>query len=102
MAIREVLAAAQPRVPNLLALLLTVWLSWYLTTSISSYRRLRHIPGPYLASFSNWWWIRAAVSGKGHLALADACTRYGMHVPDHGDDDLTGQVHSPGLAPTRS
>ena len=57
---------------------LTLWLTWYVSTSVISYRRLRHIPGPTIASLSSWWWIRAAVSGEGHLALADVCTQYGM------------------------
>lgn len=54
-----------------------IWLLWYTLTSIRSYWRLRHIPGPRLAAFTSWWWIQAAVSGKGHLALADVCTKYG-------------------------
>jgi hypothetical protein len=58
---------------------LTLWLTWYFSTSVVSYRRLRHIPGPTIAALSSWWWIRAAVSGEGHLALADVCTQYGMY-----------------------
>src|ERR1700756_2838950 len=52
-------------------------LAYFVFANVRSYRRLRHIPGPILASFSNLWWIRAAISGQGHLALADACTKYG-------------------------
>jgi hypothetical protein len=52
-------------------------LGYYLFLNVGSYRRLRHIPGPKLGALSNLWWIRAAISGKGHLALADACTQYG-------------------------
>lgn len=62
----------------LLITAVTLWLTWYVVTSATSYWRLRHIPGPTLAAFTSWWWIRAAVSGEGHLALADACTQYGM------------------------
>lgn len=62
---------------GLCAVLVGAWLLWYILTSIHSYWRLRHIPGPPLAAFTSWWWIHAAVSGKGHLALADACSRYG-------------------------
>lgn len=56
---------------------ITLWLTWYVVTTAASYRRLRHIPGPKLAAISSWWWINAAVSGEGHLALADVCTQYG-------------------------
>jgi hypothetical protein len=45
--------------------------------NVRSYRRLRHISGPTIAALSNLWWIRATMTGQGHLALADACTKYG-------------------------
>ncbi|ETI19663.1 hypothetical protein G647_08675 [Cladophialophora carrionii CBS 160.54] len=60
-----------------LVLLAVALLGWYLVSTAIAYNKLRHIPGPPLASFTNWWWIRAAVSGRGHLALKDACDRYG-------------------------
>lgn len=63
------------------SLLFKVWLMWYVVSTVVAYRRLRHIPGPPLAAVTSLWWITAAVSEKGHLALADVCTRYGMgHV----------------------
>lgn len=77
MAFHEVLGAVPKLGVSLPALLFLVWWAWYVVTSAHSYWRLRHIPGPRLASFTSWWWIRAAVGGKGHLALANACTRYG-------------------------
>lgn len=52
-------------------------LAYFVFANIRSYRRLRHIPGPTLGAFSSLWWTRAAISGQGHLALADACTQYG-------------------------
>jgi hypothetical protein len=52
-------------------------LAYFISANVRSYRRLRHIPGPILGAFSDLWWIRAAISGQGHLALADACTKYG-------------------------
>lgn len=78
MAFREVFGVVPKLGVNLPALLFLVWLAWYVVTSARSYWRLRHIPGPRIASFTSWWWIRAAVGGKGHLALADACNRYGI------------------------
>jgi hypothetical protein len=53
-------------------------IAYYVISSIQSYWRLRHIPGPPLAAFTSLWWIRATNSGEGHLALADVCTNYGM------------------------
>jgi hypothetical protein len=52
-------------------------LAYFISANVRSYRRLRHIPGPILGAFSSLWWIRAAISGQGHLALADACAKYG-------------------------
>jgi hypothetical protein len=52
-------------------------LAYFVFANVRSYRRLRHIPGSILGAFSDLWWIRAAISGQGHLALADACTQYG-------------------------
>ena len=52
-------------------------LTYYILTTFQSYWRLRHFPGPKLAALTNWWWIRAAISGKGHLVLSDVCTKYG-------------------------
>ncbi len=51
--------------------------TYYTISIVQSYWRLRHIPGPKLAAISNLWWIRAAVSGTGHLALADVCDKHG-------------------------
>ena len=58
--------------------LLFVCLGWFVINSIRSYTRLRHIPGPLIASFTSWWWVHKSVSGKGHLALSNVCDRYGM------------------------
>jgi hypothetical protein len=97
MAFREVLGVVPKLGVNLPTLLFLVWLAWYIVTSTYSYWRLRHIPGPRLASFTSLWWIWAAVGGKGHLTLADACNRYGTaqttSVADKGVSDETPRVN---------
>lgn len=66
---------------GLLALITAV--SWRLVllylvlTYVISYRRLKHVPGPKLAAWSNLWWIRAATGGEAHLRLYDVCAKYG-------------------------
>lgn len=65
-------------------------LTYYLFLNVRSYRRLSHIPGPKLGAFSNLWWIRAAISGTGHLDLADACTKYGMTKAARFSVDVAG------------
>lgn len=47
---------------------------------VKSYTKLSHIPGPRLAAWSNVWWIRAALSKKGHLHLYEACEKYGIEL----------------------
>lgn len=97
MAFREVLGVVPKLGVSLPTLLFLVWLAWYIVTSTYSYWRLRHIPGPRLASFTSWWWIWAAVGGKGHLTLADACNHYGTAqttlAADEGLFDETPRIN---------
>ncbi|KAI1205010.1 cytochrome P450 [Annulohypoxylon truncatum] len=39
-------------------------LAWYVTSAVYSWYRLRHVPGPFLASFSYLWLAVYALSGK--------------------------------------
>lgn len=50
------------------------YVSVYLYTT---WRRLRHIPGPRSAGFSKWWMLRNTLGGSMHLALKAACETYG-------------------------
>ena len=43
-----------------------------------SYWRLRHVPGPVLASFSKLWLLRCAVRAELHIGLLEACEQYGL------------------------
>ncbi|KIW27807.1 uncharacterized protein PV07_07512 [Cladophialophora immunda] len=64
---------------------LPIWLSGFLSflviyyaySSIRSYLRLRRFNGPWSAAWSNFWYIRASLSGKAHIALAEVCSKYG-------------------------
>ena len=47
---------------------------YYISTAVNSWWRLRHFRGPFLASFSNLWLFRTALSGKAyriHLTLRE-------------------------------
>lgn len=55
-----------------------LFIVYFFLIYLLSYRRLRHIPGPRLAAWSNLWWIRAATGGEAHLRLYDVCAKYGM------------------------
>lgn len=43
-----------------------------------SWHRLRHIPGPALASVSSLWMVRKSLTGKFHLHLRQVAEDYGM------------------------
>src|ERR1700744_1720180 len=71
--------------PSLLPDIATLWWTaclvlvvYTLVSTARSYWRLRHFKGPPLAAFSHLWYIRAALSGRGHLYLSEVCTKYGM------------------------
>lgn len=59
--------------PCLAALLFALYVyafrSWY---------RLRHVPGPFLASISGAWMVKKALSGRFHEHLKDVSEKYGM------------------------
>lgn len=59
------------------AVLLAVW---YFVSSVLAWHRLRHIPGPFLASFSYFWIGRATRSGQQTLRLVAAAEKYGTLV----------------------
>lgn len=62
---------------NLTILLVLGLLGYYSASTYTTYRRLRHIPGPRVAAFSKWWMLRNTLGGSMHLALKEACETYG-------------------------
>lgn len=61
-----------------------VLLAYIATSTIKSWHRLRHIPGPPGAGFSKWWMLRNTLGGNMHLATKAACREYGKVHPDGG------------------
>lgn len=65
-----------------LVILVALGLLGYFSVSIyTTWRRLRHIPGPRSAGFSKWWMLRNTLGGSMHLALKAACDTYGKETP---------------------
>ncbi|KAI0509404.1 pisatin demethylase [Xylaria bambusicola] len=60
------------------------FLLWYLISSIITWYRLRHVPGPFLAKFSYLWLARTA----GDYVYRDLCKMYGPLVRI-GPNELT-------------
>lgn len=49
----------------------------YIITTFLAWRKLRHFPGPRLASFSRLWLFTAAISGKAYLIRMALRRKYG-------------------------
>ncbi|KAH8780172.1 BcABA1, cytochrome P450 monooxygenase [Diaporthe sp. PMI_573] len=64
---------------SLLALGTSILL-WFVISTVVAWYRLRHIPGPWLASVSNIWIIRAATSEKLNVVFEEAGKTYGPLV----------------------
>ncbi|XXG95666.1 hypothetical protein Hte_001935 [Hypoxylon texense] len=64
-------------------------ISWYVTSSVYSWYRLRHVPGPFLASFSYLWLARRAYGGTQLEDYALATRKYGSLVRVGPNDLLT-------------
>lgn len=50
---------------------------YYVTTSIISYRRLGHIPGPRVAAWTDLWLVRGQLSGQLNFTLQEVNEKYG-------------------------
>lgn len=59
------------------ALALTAWF----TSQLSSLQRLRHIPGPPLAAWTNLWMVYSQLTGRIHLTLHDLVQKHGTQHP---------------------
>ncbi|KAI0550731.1 cytochrome P450 [Xylaria curta] len=54
------------------------WISlWYIVSSILAWYKLRHIPGPFFASFSYVWAFWVAYSGNSHIILDAEAKKHG-------------------------
>lgn len=61
----------------LMVVALASFLIYYAATTFLAWRRLRHIPGPPLASISHLWSFFAVASGQSHIKIAKAQKKYG-------------------------
>lgn len=52
-------------------------LLWFVASSVLAWSKLRHIPGPLLASFSNTWAVKATYTGRLHQILDEGHKKYG-------------------------
>ncbi|CAG7555660.1 unnamed protein product [Fusarium equiseti] len=89
----EFLNLSTVKTPSGIAISLLAFLTtWYLITSVISYHRLRHIPGPFLARFSYLWVGYTAYKGKQHQVFTALDKKYGSLVRIGPEVLLTSDV----------
>jgi hypothetical protein len=62
--------------PTVVASLLAVAFTYQLT----SFLRLRHVPGPWWAAWTPFWLVLTQLTGRMHFILHDVTKRYGKSV----------------------
>ena len=50
---------------------------WRAIVTTRQYLRLRHVNGPFLAAFTQWYLPPIMASGRAYLKLHNICERYG-------------------------
>jgi cytochrome P450 len=66
--------------------------AWLLASTFAAWYRLRHIKGPFLASFSYVWMFRATTSGSHYDIYGDVFKKYGKLVRIGPNDLITGSL----------
>lgn len=69
-----------------------VLLTWFLASTVLAYRRLSHIPGPFLASISDLWLIRASTSRRLSAVFEETARKYGPLVRISPNQILTSDA----------
>lgn len=52
--------------------------TWFIISTVVSYRKLRHIPGPWLARISQLWLLNVTSKGDLYLWMEEVIQKYGM------------------------
>ncbi|OCT52373.1 hypothetical protein CLCR_11071 [Cladophialophora carrionii] len=68
---------AASHIQLVLAAIVTAAVVWVVVSTAASYHRLRHIPGPWLARFSQLWLLNVTSKGDLYLAMEGVIEKYG-------------------------
>lgn len=68
-------------ITELLPWLVAVLFGLLISSSMRTYFRLRHIPGPSGVGFSKLWLLRRSFGGRFHLDTLELCEKYGTGPP---------------------
>lgn len=81
--------SATPYLPQLLLLALALGIVYSIANTIITYRKLRHIPGPRLAAFSQLWLFNITAKGDVYLSAEHVLRKYGMYLRSRESSHLT-------------
>lgn len=70
-----------PLAPQLLLLSCLLSIVYFIASAFSTYRKLRHIPGPRFAAFSQLWLFNVTAKGDVYLSAEKVLREYGMYQP---------------------
>lgn len=70
---------AIPDLPQVLLLAVALNITYFIANTIITYRKLRHVPGPRLAAFSQLWLFNVTAKGDVYLSAEQVLRKYGMH-----------------------
>lgn len=68
------------RVTQAFIFLLIVSIAYYVFATVKSYRKLRHIPGPFLAAVSQLWLLKTTAGGDFYITAEKVLRKYGMYL----------------------
>lgn len=68
-----------PYLPQILVLAVALNITYFIANTIVTYRKLRHVPGPRLAAFSQLWLFNVTAKGDVYLSAEQVLRKYGMH-----------------------
>lgn len=58
----------------------TVLILLFVSSTVYSWWRLRHVPGPFSAQFTKWWFLKHTLKGSIHLSIGDLSEKYGKDL----------------------
>lgn len=72
-----------PFIPQLGVLAIALSVVYLIVNTVVSYRKLRHIPGPRLAAFSQLWMFNVTAKGDVYLSAEQVLRKYGTSQHQH-------------------
>ena len=52
-------------------------IAYLVYSSVVAYLRLRQFPGPRIAAWTDWWYVRLSCTGRLNVLFGEQCDKYG-------------------------